>query len=299
MRGYIKLYRQITDNEFYFAERFSKIMCWIDLLLLATHSDNNANIRDNIRNIVIKLNPGELCYSKKELSKRWKMNERTVSKILKMFQDREMITYKTYKIKGANITTLTKILKWDEFQNQNIQQTLKGFKNRKSTVLKNSISTSDLTDFEDNNTLQSTAQNTAQSTYNQECKRMLKNVYNLKNKKDLTEQEVIKQGETDITKAYIEQTALTISGYRNETEPGKQIYTFINRILNTYADKTIKRYRIAFMLLVYVLRYEDKFNGELPFAYFNSFFPMLYYSNFRRQLFDVTRINNNEMEVLN
>lgn len=158
-KDWIKLFRQIQQNEFYFSERFTKMGAWMDLLILATHSGNTANIR----NIEIKLKPGELCYSIKTLAERWKWNERTVSKVLRMFQDREMITYKTYKIKNAKITTVINILKWDEYQRGNIQP----FKSQKHTVQENSINTRDKGTKKKKNTLQSTVQ----STYNQECKK--------------------------------------------------------------------------------------------------------------------------------
>lgn len=114
--------------------------------------------------------------------------------------------------------------------------------------------------------------------------------------------EKIVQAEEELTKEYIYRIALIIAEYRNETKPGGQIYKFINRILNTYSDKSVKKYQVSFMLLVYILRYKEKFNGALPFSYFNSFFPMLYYSEFRREMFNSTNIQKQDskrMEVLN
>ncbi len=78
--GYIKLHRQIKENEFWLSERFTKAQAWIDLLLAATYKTRTVFIRG----IEINLNPGELCYSKLTLSKRWKWNERTVNKYLNM-----------------------------------------------------------------------------------------------------------------------------------------------------------------------------------------------------------------------
>lgn len=107
MEGWISLHRQIMENEFYFAERFTKMQAWIDLLLLANHKPATFYIRGN----EIKLNEGQLGYSQLTLSKRWKWNKRTVDKFLMMLQKREMIHYKK-----SHLTTIISILNWNEFQ---------------------------------------------------------------------------------------------------------------------------------------------------------------------------------------
>jgi len=107
MEGWIKLHRQILDNEFYFSERFTKIQAWIDLLLLATHKERTVFIRG----VEIKLLPGQLCYSQVSLSKRWKWNRRTVVKWLKELSNKKMI-----HSKKDNITTIITIKKWDLYQ---------------------------------------------------------------------------------------------------------------------------------------------------------------------------------------
>ena len=107
MEGWIKLHRQITENEFYFAERFTKSAAWMDLLLMANH--NKATLF--IRGIEIHLEPGELCYSQLTLSKRWKWNQRTVNKFLKLLENRQMIHNKI-----TRVTTIISILKWNDYQ---------------------------------------------------------------------------------------------------------------------------------------------------------------------------------------
>ncbi len=105
--GYIKLHRQITENELWHSERFTKAQAWVDLLLLATYKQRTIFIRG----IELKLNPGDLCYSQLTLSKRWKWNERTVNKFLTALQNREMI-----QTRITNVTTIISILKWNEYQ---------------------------------------------------------------------------------------------------------------------------------------------------------------------------------------
>lgn len=107
MEGYIALHRKIEENEFYFSEKFTKSQAWIDLLLLATHSNHTAFIRG----FEIKLKPGELCRSQLTLAKRWKWNFKTVKKFLNLLEKREMVETKT-----DNITTVIFIKNWKHYQ---------------------------------------------------------------------------------------------------------------------------------------------------------------------------------------
>ena len=120
MEGWISLHRQIMKNEFYFSERFTKTQAWIDLLLLANNKPATFFIRGN----EVKLKRGELGYSIKTLSERWKWNERTVDKFLQMLSKREMI-----QCRKTNITTIISIMNYACYQN-NTKQTTAQSKNR-------------------------------------------------------------------------------------------------------------------------------------------------------------------------
>ena len=118
MEGYIALHRKITDNEIYFSERFTRSQAWIDLLLLATHSEKTTYIRG----IEVKLNAGELCYSQKSLADRWKWNFKTVKKFLNYLKKREMV-----EIKTNNVTTIISIKNWQIYQvlrNKTVKESL-------------------------------------------------------------------------------------------------------------------------------------------------------------------------------
>ena len=108
MEGWIKIHRKITELDFYFSERFSKMAAWIDLLLLATHKPQTIFIRG----VEINLQPGELAWSITSLAKRWKWNKRTVIKVLNMLEKRKMIHRKS-----DNVTTIISIKNWDKYQN--------------------------------------------------------------------------------------------------------------------------------------------------------------------------------------
>ncbi len=119
--GYIALHRQITENEFWFCERFTKAQAWIDILLLATHKPNTVFIRG----IEINLKPGELCYSQLSLAKRWKWNFKTVKKFLDILNQRGMIQFS-----GGKITTVISIINWSNYQKNGEQnQPIKSISN--------------------------------------------------------------------------------------------------------------------------------------------------------------------------
>ena len=114
MEGWIKLHRQIIENEFYFSEKFTKVQAWIDLLLLATHKERTVCLRG----IEIMLKPGQLCYSQKSLAVRWNWNVKTVERYLNSLKKREMVD-----TKKTNITTIISIKKWFLYQTDGEQNT--------------------------------------------------------------------------------------------------------------------------------------------------------------------------------
>jgi hypothetical protein len=107
MQGWISIHRQIMENEFWFAERFTKAQAWIDLLLLANHKPATIFIRGNEINLI----KGELAYSQLSLAERWKWNFKTVKKFLESLIKRGMI-----KVSGGNVTTVITILNYQKYQ---------------------------------------------------------------------------------------------------------------------------------------------------------------------------------------
>jgi len=106
-QGYIKLHRQIQDNEYYFREPFSRTMAWIDLLLLANHKKKTVRLRG----ILVTIERGQLAYSIQSLSKRWQRNRKTVMKWLEEFQMDNMLD-----TKKDNVTTLITIRNYELYQ---------------------------------------------------------------------------------------------------------------------------------------------------------------------------------------
>lgn len=87
--GYIKLYRSIQGNFLWDKKPFDKPRAFIDLLLLANHTDNTIVI--NGKTTVIKR--GQYHTSRKKLADRWGWDVKTVDRFLGILKNAEMVTY--------------------------------------------------------------------------------------------------------------------------------------------------------------------------------------------------------------
>ncbi len=105
--GYILIHRKIFENSLYFAEVFSKMQAWIDLLLIANHSSRKIDIRGNL----ISVNRGQIARSEENLGKRWKWSRGKVRRYLKVLvAERMIVQQKTPAI------TLISIVNYDAYQ---------------------------------------------------------------------------------------------------------------------------------------------------------------------------------------
>lgn len=110
MSGWIKLHRKITENPLYFSEQFNRSMAWIDLLLLANHTDNYFFKRG----IRVDVKIGQVGYDLDSLSKRWKWSRGKVERFLLMLEnDGQIVRHKN------NVTTLISITNYKEYQQDN------------------------------------------------------------------------------------------------------------------------------------------------------------------------------------
>src|SRR5689334_5778402 len=103
--GWIKLHRSIFESEIYFCERFTKSAAWIDMILLANHSPKTLFLRG----VEVVVNRGEMAFSIRTLSERWKWNERSVTRFLNWLEKIEMI-----QCKKTNVTTFISIVNYNE-----------------------------------------------------------------------------------------------------------------------------------------------------------------------------------------
>lgn len=94
----------------YFGEKFSRPMCWIDLLLLAEwQTEKIFYIRGN--KVVVKR--GQLAISIEDLSKRWKISKMTVQRRLQEFERDERII-----IERSNIVNIITIINYEKYQSE-------------------------------------------------------------------------------------------------------------------------------------------------------------------------------------
>ena len=143
MSGWIKLHRKITDNPLYFSEPFTRGMAWVDMLLIANHTDNFFFKRG----IRVDIKTGQIGYDLDTLSKRWKWSRGKVERFLQMLEkDEQIVRQKT------NVTTLISIVNYKEYQtddkpnrkandkpnskpNEHKQECIRNIKNEKELIL--------------------------------------------------------------------------------------------------------------------------------------------------------------------
>lgn len=105
--SWIRLHRKIMDDPLYFAEPFSKMQAWIDLLLLANFADRVTFIRGN--RVTIKR--GQVAYSREWFSGRWRWSRGKIDRFFDMLERENMIG----RQKSAVITCIS-ILNYDTYQ---------------------------------------------------------------------------------------------------------------------------------------------------------------------------------------
>lgn len=107
MIGYIKLYRQLFENPDYFAEKFSRIQAWIDLLLLANYEESAMYVRG----IKMQVGRGQLAKSMDSLAERWRWSRFKVEEYLKELENQQQIN-----VQKNNVISLITITNYERYQ---------------------------------------------------------------------------------------------------------------------------------------------------------------------------------------
>lgn len=113
MEGWVKIYRQISDNPLWTCEKFTRGQAWIDLILLANHTESYFYKRG----VKINIKRGQIGWSSVALSDRWKWSRSKVNKFLNDLEKEQQI-----KQQKTNVTQIITLLNYDKFQ-QKEQQT--------------------------------------------------------------------------------------------------------------------------------------------------------------------------------
>ena len=106
-KGYIKLFRSITDN-FLWEDRATKLQAWLDLLMMVNYRDK----KTYFNNRLIEVKRGEIITSERKLAERWKWDKRTVKKFLETLQTEKMITF----IIEENVCTTINVVNYCKYQ---------------------------------------------------------------------------------------------------------------------------------------------------------------------------------------
>lgn len=106
-QGWIKVYRKTMENPGYFSEPFCRMMAWIDLLLLANHSEGFFYCR-GIKVTVVR---GQIGWGIEQLAKRWKWSRGKVERYMKDLENEQQIVRQK-----SNITTLISIVNYEKYQ---------------------------------------------------------------------------------------------------------------------------------------------------------------------------------------
>jgi len=113
-RGWISLYRKLSDNKLWTSEPFTRGQAWVDLLLLANHKDNFIRVRGNRLDV----KRGQVGWSQLSLSERWKWSRGKIRRFLN-----ELETVQQIVQQKNTLSTLITIVNYEQYQSA-VQQTV-------------------------------------------------------------------------------------------------------------------------------------------------------------------------------
>ena len=123
MEGWISLHRQLQDNSLWTCEPFTRGQAWVDLLLIAAHSESFFYVRG----IKVNVERGQLAWGEVKLSERWRWSRSKLRKYLNDLEKEQQIE----QHKSSVIQVIT-IVNYDKYQ-QKVQQSEQQKDNRRTT----------------------------------------------------------------------------------------------------------------------------------------------------------------------
>lgn len=110
-RGYIKLWRCIQNNHLWEDTPFDRARAWIDLILLANHTSGFMRKRG----IKFEIKRGQVGWSERDLSDRWKWSRGKVKRFLDELEDDGQIDQNNGP-QNINVTSLITITNYEIYQ---------------------------------------------------------------------------------------------------------------------------------------------------------------------------------------
>lgn len=147
MQGWIKLHRQIADNDLWLDKPFSKGQAWVDLLLITNHAKGLVKVKNGL---TFPVERGECGYSVLALADRWGWSRGKVDRFLLSLEGQKMIQImdtKTDSKTDALNRNIIKVLRYEEYQQTDsktdtktdTKRTLNGHKQECKNDKKNNI----------------------------------------------------------------------------------------------------------------------------------------------------------------
>lgn len=127
--GWIRLSRNIVDMDGYFGEKFTRVQCWIDLLLLAEWLPERSFYH---RGIKVTIKRGQIAISVRELCERWGWSNKTVIDRLNEFEKDERIS-----ISRSRLMNIITIVNYDKYQDYTTEYTTKSSENQSVSTIEN------------------------------------------------------------------------------------------------------------------------------------------------------------------
>lgn len=115
MSNWIKLSRNIANNDIWHLEPFTKAQAWIDILMLTNYKDSHLKLKNGQ---LVKIQRGQCGWSKLKLAKRWQWSRNKVTRFFDYLFEQEMI-------QQTNIenTTIITVLNYDRYQSETTNET--------------------------------------------------------------------------------------------------------------------------------------------------------------------------------
>ncbi len=107
-KGWIKLYRSITDCDFWNTkEPYDRRSAWVDILLTVNHEEKKIIFN----NEVVTVERGQMVTSVRKLSEKWKWSRDRVATFLRTLERTQMLT-----VNSNRYRTLLTVVNYDKFQ---------------------------------------------------------------------------------------------------------------------------------------------------------------------------------------
>lgn len=109
-KGFVIIHRSMQDHWLWKSEKFSKAQAWIDLILLASHSERAVMSRG----VWVDLERGQVGVSKTFLAERWSWSRPKVDRYIDRLKNEQMI-----EVEKNAVGTVITVLNYDTYQSVN------------------------------------------------------------------------------------------------------------------------------------------------------------------------------------